>query len=55
MITSSIKLPALITKAQDVDFFFQEESEPNFVTQLVLDSEIIVLENQTLDIDNKIV
>jgi len=55
LITSSIKLPALITKAQDVDFFFQEESEPNFVTQLVLESEIIVLENQTVDIDNKIV
>ena len=55
LITSSIKLPALITKAQDVDFFFQEESEPNFVTQLVLESELIVLENQTVDIDNKIV
>lgn len=55
LITSSIKLPALITKAQDVDFFFQEESEPNFVTQLVLDSEIVVLENNIADIDNKIV
>lgn len=54
-ITSSIKLPALITKVQDVDFFFQEESEPNFVTQLVLDSEIVVLDNQTLEIDSKIV
>lgn len=55
LLTSSIKLPALITKAQDVDFFFQEESEPNFITQLVLDSEIIVLEKETIDIDNKIV
>ena len=55
LITSSIKLPALITDAQDIDFFFQEESEPNFVTQLVLESEIIVLENQVVDIDNKIV
>ena len=27
-ITSSIKLPALITNSQD-DFFYQEESEPN--------------------------
>lgn len=54
-ITSSIKLPNLITKAQDVDFFFQEESEPNYVTQLVLDSEIVALDNQTADIDNKIV
>ena len=55
LITSSIKLPALITKAQDVDFFFQEESEPNFVTQTVLDSEIVVLENKITNIDNKIV
>ena len=55
LITSSIKLPMLITKVQDVDFFFQEESEPNFVTQLVLESEIIVLENQKVDLDNKIV
>jgi len=45
----------LITKPQDVDFFFQEEFEPNFVTQLVLESEIVVLENQAVDIDHKIV
>lgn len=55
LITSSIKLPALITRTQDVDYFFQEESEPNFITQLVLESEIIVLDNQKVDIDNKIV
>ena len=55
LITSSIKLPALITKSQDVDFFFQEESEPNFITQMVLESEVIVIENQKVDIDDKIV
>ena len=55
LITSSIKLPALITKSRDVDFFFQTESEPNFVTQLVLESGIIVLKNEKLNIDGKIV
>ena len=54
-ITSSIKLPALITNSQDVDFFYQEESEPNFITQLILESEVIVIENENVDIKNKIV
>ena len=56
LITSSLKLPALITSANDVDFFFQEESEPNFVTQLVLDTEIVVLDKQEeVDIEGKLV
>ena len=56
LITSSLKLPALITSSRDVDFFFQEESEPNFVTQLVIDTEIVILDNQEeVDIENKLV
>jgi len=56
LITSSLKLPALITSAEDVDFFFQEESEPNFVTQIVLDTEVVVLDNQEeVEIEGKLV
>ena len=56
LITSSLKLPALITSVNDVDFFFQEESEPNFVTQIVLDTEIVILDSQEeVDIEGKLV
>ena len=55
-ITSSIKLPALITSSDDVDFFFQQQSVPNFITQIVLDSEVIFLDNNPqLDIENKLI
>lgn len=55
LITSAIKLPELILSTNDIDFFYQAQSQPNFVTQKQITSEIQVLTDIEVNITGKIV
>ncbi|MBU1674083.1 hypothetical protein KJ839_06595 [Patescibacteria group bacterium] len=55
LITSAIKLPEVIFNEDHVDYFFVPRSQPNFITQKNISGEIIFLENETADIEGKIV
>lgn len=55
LITSAIKLPELILSTKDLDFFFQAQSKPNFVTQKQILGDLEVLGKQESDISGKIV
>lgn len=55
LITSAIKLPELILSNRDLDFFFQAQSKPNFVTQKQISGNIEVLDGSECDLTDKIV
>lgn len=55
LITSAIKLPELILKEEDLDYFYLAQSKPNFVTQKQITGKIVVLEGREVDIEGKIV
>ncbi len=55
LITSAIKLPELILSEKDLDYFFLAQSKPNFVTQKHLTAELVVLSDDDMDIEGKIV
>lgn len=55
--TLAIKLPSLLVSPSDVYQFFLEKCEPNFITQLLIRSEVCVLGNTgcSADLEGKIV
>ncbi len=54
--TKLVNLPNLINNHDDVFYFFEPESSPNFITQKNVTSEIIIINNNKFtNIDNKIV
>lgn len=54
--TKLINLPNLITHHNDIFYFYEPESSPNFITQKNISANIVVIKsNQLKNIDNKIV
>ena len=54
--TKLVNLPNLINHHDDVFYFFEPESSPNFITQKNVTSEIIIINNNKFtNIDNKII
>ncbi|WP_417857447.1 PEP/pyruvate-binding domain-containing protein [Xanthomarina gelatinilytica] len=55
IITSAIKLPELIFSSNDVNGFYYENSKPNFITQMCIEGQLVVLSSEKVDITDKIV
>lgn len=53
-ITKSINLPPLITKEEDIFYFYELESAPNYITQNKVSGEVKVLQNNDRNIAGKI-
>ena len=54
-ITSAIKLPELIFSKKDIDGFYYENSKPNFITQVCIEGELVLLSLGNEDLTDKIV
>ena len=54
-VTRSLLLPSLIFKPEDVTCFHMLECEPNYITHLSVESELVLLKSQSQPIEGKIV
>jgi len=54
IITSSIKLPELITQEADLEYFFLSQAKPNYVTQTSITAPVLWVTGPGADIDGKI-
>jgi glutamine kinase len=54
IITTSIKLPELITNESDLEHFFLSESQPNYVTQTSVTAPIVSVTGPCENVDGKI-